>query len=164
MPFLALMLLGCRSQPLGIAEVRDADGKDVGVAYLALVPDGVSVDATFRGLPPGWHAVHVHAAGTCEPPGFESAGEHYNPFSKRHGRQNPEGSHAGDLPDVFIEDDGSGRFTAVLASVTLVGDSERSLFHPGGTALVVHAEPDDGKTDPAGNTGKRIACGAIKLR
>ncbi len=160
---LALLLLGCGGpRPTGRAEFRSADGKDVGVAVLTTVPDGVSIEARFHDLPPGVHALHIHEVGSCEPPEFSSAGPHFNPLARQHGRKNPAGPHLGDLPDVIVEDDGTSRYGTVVGFVALVGDEALSLTHGDGTAIVIHAEPDDQQTDPAGNAGKRIACGVIR--
>ena len=106
-----------------------------------------------RGLRPGDHGVHIHAVGKCEPPAFSSAGDHYNPRNKKHGRQNPEGPHAGDLGNLSVGASGAGATVATAAGVALADAV--------GLALIVHADPDDEKTDPAGNAGARVACGVI---
>ena len=92
---------------------------------------------------------------------MRSAGGHFNPTAKKHGKDNPDGPHAGDLPNFTVDKSGKGKATIVADMVTM-GDGANSLFHTGGTALVVHAGPDDDKTDPAGNSGDRIACGVIE--
>lgn len=142
------------------AELEDAQGNAVGTATLSEVPGGVKVVLRVRGLKPGEHGRHIHAVGRCEPPAFTSAGGHYNPRNKKHGRLNPDGAHAGDLGNLKVGADGAGALEAMVAGVTLK-DGAGSLFQPGGTALVVHADPDDEKTDPTGNSGARVACGVI---
>ena len=111
-------------------------------------------------LPPGPHGFHIHAVGRCDPPDFASAGAHFNPEGKKHGLKNPEGPHAGDLSNLVVGPDGTAKATASAPRVTL-GAGPNSVFQPGGTALVIHAAPDDDVTDPAGNSGARIACGVI---
>ena len=113
------------------------------------------------GLPAGVHGIHIHTVGMCQGPNFASAGGHFNPLMKKHGKDNPDGMHAGDLPNFNVGANGKGKATMTAAMVTL-GDGMNSLFHPGGTALVIHAGPDDYKTDPAGNSGDRIACGVVE--
>lgn len=137
----------------------DAQGKEVGKATL-VESDGVTITADFSGLPPGVHAMHIHTVGECHGPDFKSAGAHFNPFEKKHGLENPEGPHAGDLPNFEVKEDGTAHVEVTAKSVTL-GEGKNSLFQPGGTCLVVHEKPDDHKTDPAGNAGARIACGVI---
>jgi Cu-Zn family superoxide dismutase len=99
--------------------------------------------------------------GKCEGPDFKTAGGHFNPAEKKHGKDNPEGQHNGDLLNLVVTADGHGTAKLLDASVTL-GDGPTSLFQPGGTAIVIHADQDDYKTDPAGNSGARIACGPIQ--
>jgi Cu-Zn family superoxide dismutase len=107
------------------------------------------------------HGFHVHAVGKCEGPEFKTAGGHFNPATKEHGLENPKGAHAGDMPNLAVGPDGNGKGEFLARGATL-GDGAGSLFPEGGTALVLHAAPDDMKTDPAGNAGARIACGVIE--
>jgi Cu-Zn family superoxide dismutase len=111
-------------------------------------------------LTPGLHAVHVHAVGKCEGPAFASAGGHFNPAQKKHGFKSPDGPHAGDLPNMLVAKDGSGRFEALTDAITL-RPGPTSVFDSDGSAIVVHAASDDDMTDPAGNSGDRVACGVI---
>jgi Cu-Zn family superoxide dismutase len=154
---------GSGGEPRAGARLRDAAGKEVGEATLVPAPGGVKIDLAVKGVKPGTHAFHVHAAGKCEAPDFKSAGPHFNPAGKQHGHANPQGAHAGDLPNVEVGADGSAKLTVVAGGVTL-GEGAGSLFPPGGTSVVLHADPDDGKTDPAGNAGARIACGVVERR
>jgi Cu-Zn family superoxide dismutase len=162
----AVLVTGCTAVPLSpvgtsaMAEVRDARNRVVGRATLTEVSGGVRIVLEARGLPPGAKGVHLHAVGTCEPPAFASAGEHFNPQNKQHGVLNPSGPHAGDLPNLTIETDGTGRLETFTDRVTLAA-GPTSLFDADGSAIVVHGAPDDFRTDPTGNSGARIACGAI---
>ena len=113
-------------------------------------------------LAQGVHGIHFHEKGKCKGPDFESAGAHLNPGKKQHGFQNPKGFHAGDLPNVTVKDDGTVNADLVTNQVTLEKGQPNSLLKKGGTALVIHAQADDYKTDPSGNSGARIACGAIR--
>jgi Cu-Zn family superoxide dismutase len=131
------------------------------MAHFESAPEGVKVTVQVHGLAPGPHGFHVHDVGACAGPEFKTAGGHFNPTGKKHGLLNPEGHHGGDLPNLAVGADGSGQATALLAGVTL-GEGAASLFHPGGTSVVIHAAADDGRTDPAGNSGARIACGVIE--
>jgi superoxide dismutase, Cu-Zn family len=142
--------------------LRDGAGRTVGTAMLAPEGSGVRVVLSVSGLAPGVHGVHVHERGRCEPPDFASAGGHFNPAGRQHGLQNPAGPHAGDLPNLTVDADGRGALTAVARDVAIRGTAANSLLRPGGTSLVVHAGPDDQVTDPAGNSGARIACGVIE--
>jgi Cu-Zn family superoxide dismutase len=142
------------------ADLATAKGDKVGTAILTQTGKGVRINLTITNLPAGVHAIHVHNVGKCEGPAFASAGGHFNPEMKMHGKDNPQGPHAGDLPNFTVAKNGKGKATIVAEKVTLA-DGANSVFHQGGTALVVHAGPDDYKTDPAGNSGDRMACGVI---
>ena len=150
-----------KTHPQAKATLINAERKEVGTATFEDVPGGIKIDLQVSGLSAGPHALHIHSVGLCEPPDFKSAGPHFNPAHKQHGKQNPEGPHAGDLADLIVRPDGTGDYDALVPGITVFGEGENSLFHPGGTSLVIHASPDDNKTDPAGNAGARIACGII---
>jgi len=142
-------------------KLADAKGKDVGTATLTAVAGGVSIALDVHGLAAGDHAIHVHQTAKCEGPDFKSAGGHFNPDNKKHGMDNKEGPHAGDMPNFTADAKGGAKATVVAPGVTL-DDGKHSVFTGGGTALVIHAKADDMKTDPAGNAGDRVACGVIK--
>ena len=141
-------------------DLSDGQGKSVGTAELSPAAKGVSINLNLMNLTPGEHAIHVHTAAKCEGPAFASAGPHLNPDMKHHGLQNPDGPHAGDMPNFTVAADGTAKTTVVAPGVTM-GDDSHSVFSAGGTALVIHANADDMKSDPAGNAGARVACGLI---
>ena len=143
------------------ADIQNAMGEKIGTAKISPMKDGLKIEVDVSGLPAGTHGIHIHTVGKCEGPGFTTAGGHFNPEMKMHGKDNPMGPHMGDLPNFNVGADGKGKATIMAMGVTL-GDGANSLFHDGGTALVVHANADDYKTDPAGNAGARIACGVIE--
>jgi superoxide dismutase, Cu-Zn family len=143
-------------------ELKDAKGNDVGTAMIVSKGAGVEVKLALRGLPPGEHAVHFHQNAKCDPPDFKSAGPHFNPTGKQHGLQNPLGHHAGDMLNFTVKENGTAKATVKDDDVVLgTGSESNSLFANGGTTIMIHAKADDMKTDPAGNAGDRIGCGAI---
>jgi len=154
--------LGAGKGPHGAkAELKDAQGKAVGSATLKQTKTGVRISLRVMNLPAGTHAFHIHNVGQCEAPDFKSAGGHFNPEGKKHGLKNPEGPHAGDMPNIRVSAKGAGRAAVVNTRVSL-GEGSNSLFHEGGTAVVIHEKADDEMTDPTGNAGNRIACGVIE--
>ena len=160
------LVLGCASlgpvssaNNVVTAELRDAQGRPVGTATFSEVRGGVRVVLEMRGMPPGTKGVHIHETGRCEPPDFGSAGAHLNPDGQRHGLLNAAGPHAGDLPNITIGSNGVGRLETMNDRVTL--RTRAALLDADGSALVVHAMPDDFTSDPAGGSGARVACGVI---
>ncbi len=143
-------------------ELKDAKGNSVGTATIVSKGKGVEVKLALKDLPPGEHAVHFHQKPMCDPPDFKSAGGHFNPTSKQHGFDNPNGHHAGDMPNFTVKANGTAKATVKDEDVVLgTGSEANSLFANGGTSIMIHAKADDMKTDPSGNSGDRIACGAI---
>jgi Cu-Zn family superoxide dismutase len=146
------------------AVMKDAKGNTVGLATFTEDARGlVRVNVKANGLTPGMHGIHIHNKGSCIVPSFTSAGEHYNPLSKEHGFNNPRGPHAGDLPNLKVGKDGKGYMSVTTRLVTL-SPGKTTLFTAKGTSLVIHSGPDDQMTNPAGNSGTRIACGTIEKR
>lgn len=145
------------------SELKDKDGKTVGMASFIETGSGVQLRLEITGLSAGLHAVHIHAVGKCDAPAFTSAGGHFNPAQRKHGHRSQEGSHAGDLPNMLVAKDGSGRFEVLTDAVTLKA-GPTSIFDADGSALVVHAGVDDYVSDPTGNAGDRAACGVIMAR
>jgi Cu-Zn family superoxide dismutase len=145
------------------ADLKDKDGRSVGMASFHDTGNGVRVRLEVKGLSAGLHAVHIHAVGKCEAPAFTSAGGHFNPGQRKHGYKSQDGTHAGDLPNMLVAKDGSGRFEALTDAITLRSGAN-SVFDADGSALVVHAGIDDHVTDPTGNAGDRAACGVIAAR
>lgn len=145
-----------------IAAMKDAKNNTVGLATFTQDANGlVRVNVVVEGLTPGLHGIHIHQKGVCLGPSFTSAGEHYNPLGKEHGLNNPKGPHAGDLPNLNVGADGKGYISTTTNLVTL-SPGPTTLFTTNGTALVIHEGPDDQKTNPAGDSGARIACGVIE--
>ncbi len=151
---------GIATEPRAVAIVKDAAGRDVGEARFNQDQNGISVEVSATGLTPGLHGTHIHMVGKCEAPDFKSAGGHWNPTAHQHGLENPQGAHKGDLPNMNVGADGRGSLRFLIPGGVLQG-ADGALFDIDGAAIVIHAGPDDMKTDPAGNSGDRIACGVI---
>lgn len=163
--FVAAVFAACMTFSLYAAdetkvELKDAQGKSVGTAVITPGHMGVDIALDLHGLPAGEHAVHIHQVAKCDAPDFKSAGGHFNPDGKKHGLENPEGHHAGDMKNFTVGEDGTAKTSVMNMDVNL-GSDNHSVFSNGGTALVIHAKADDLKTDPTGNAGDRIACGVI---
>jgi superoxide dismutase, Cu-Zn family len=114
-----------------------------------------------QAVTPGEHAIHIHERGDITPD-FEAAGEHWNPTDAQHGFDNPEGPHAGDLENIVVNQDGSASYQTTSSLITLAGDANSSLLDSDGSALVIHERVDDYRTDPAGDSGDRVAAGIIR--
>lgn len=157
-----MMATGGRA-PSATAELIGASGRRVGTATLVEQAGKVRIVVEATGLAPGTHGIHIHAIGRCDPPGFTTAGGHFNPLSRKHGLESPEGAHGGDLPNLVADLSGKTRYEATTDRVTL-GDGRLSVFDADGSALVIHEQADDQRTDPTGNSGGRVACGVIVKR
>lgn len=136
------------------------NGELRGTATLAQTGTATRVRVRVGGLAPGVYAVHLHSVGQCFGPDFKSAGGHFNPTAHQHGMNNPAGPHMGDLPNIAVGADGTGGIDTTIAGLQIKGGA-MPLQDTDGAAVVLHAGPDDYKTDPSGNSGARIACGAI---
>lgn len=145
------------------ADIKNAQGTKIGTAKFTSAANGVKVSVKVSQLTPGEHGIHIHAVGKCEAPGFTTAGGHFNPTGAHHGAKNSQEPHphVGDLENLTVGQNGKASATFTISGATL-GDGQNSLFHDGGTALVIHAKPDDLMSDPSGNSGDRIACGVIE--
>ena len=159
-----LLLTACeQGNPTSLEiDMYNTVGDTLGTAQVTEQAEGVKINLDLSGLEPGDHAMHIHENGKCEGPDFKSAGDHFNPEEKQHGLLNTKGPHAGDLPNITVKDDGTFKGEIIAKNVTLLIDDKNSLLKKEGTALVIHEKKDDGMTDPAGNAGKRVACGEIK--
>jgi Cu-Zn family superoxide dismutase len=131
----------------------NAAGMSVGAVQAEQRPGGTYLRIAVQGLTPGEHGLHLHGVGRCDAPDFKSAGPHWNPAGKRHGHLNPLGAHAGDLPNLTVSSNGHGAINFLVPGGALA-DAD-------GISLVIHAKPDDYRTDPSGNSGDRIACAVI---
>ena len=143
------------------AVLIDPAGEEIGNVALEQLARGVRIFAQAANLPPGVHGFHIHTTGQCEAPEFTSAGGHFNPTDEQHGWNNPQGHHAGDLPNVHVQEDGVLAVEYFTDSVTL-GEGETSIFDEDGAAVVIHEDADDYMSDPTGHAGARLACGVIE--
>lgn len=142
------------------ANMKDASGADIGQIRFHQTRDGLEITGELTNLQPGEHGLHIHQKPSCEAPDFKSAGDHFNPTNREHGDKNPKGSHVGDLQNIFATSQGAvkvGMNSTQLALYGLAG-----ILENGGTAIVVHAKPDDRQTDPSGGSGDRVACGQVR--
>jgi superoxide dismutase, Cu-Zn family len=145
------------------AELKNAQGAKIGTAKFTSMANGVKVSVKVSQLTPGEHGIHVHTVGKCDAPAFTTAGGHFNPTGAHHGAKNSQEPHphVGDLENLTVGQNGKASATFTINGATLA-DGQNSLFHEGGTALVIHAKADDLMSDPSGNSGDRIACGVIE--
>jgi len=168
-PALALLVASCAtSDPVQVtgrssveADLAGADGRARARASVSEESGSLSVRIEAQGLPPGAYGAHIHSAGRCDPPDFASAGPHWNPAARQHGRENPQGMHKGDLPNLMVGTDGRGSFQYRVEGASLRGNSGPALLDSDGAAVVIHSAADDYRTDPSGNSGARIACGVL---
>ncbi len=146
-------------------QMETSAGQDGGKAILIGSKTGVKVEVDFKNLTPGEHAIHFHQNPKCDAPEFKTAGGHFNPTGKQHGIQNPQGHHAGDMPiNLTVSDNGMVKKTFFTKDLTLDPKAANSVFANGGTSIMVHAGPDDMKTDPSGNAGARESCGIVSIK
>lgn len=148
-------------QGTATAELEDPNGNPVGTATFTEGPEGVVIDVEVeQGVEPGEHGIHIHETGEIEP-SFEAAGDHFNPTNAEHGFEDPNGPHAGDLENITVAQDGTASYQTVNDRITL-GEGENSILDSDGSALVIHAMPDDYETNPSGSSGDRVAAGVIE--
>jgi superoxide dismutase, Cu-Zn family len=155
-----LLVIAVPSSAKTKVEIKDAQGKSVGEILIWDQGSGVGLQLNLHDLTPGEQAIHFHAVPKCEGPDFKSAGGHFNPEGKKHGFDNPDGHHAGDMKNFTVGDDGKASVKLEDKDATLK-EGPHSLLSNGGSAIVIHAKADDYKTDPSGNSGDRVACGVI---
>ncbi len=143
------------------ADIKNTDGETIGEAIIGNDNGNLLLDLTVSTINPGSHGFHIHTVGSCEAPDFKSAGGHWNPLGAEHGIENPNGSHAGDLPNLDVDDNGNATLVQFSLGDLASGAADTLLDEDGG-AIVIHADADDLSSDPAGNAGPRIACGVLE--
>jgi superoxide dismutase, Cu-Zn family len=171
---IGVMVVGCALLSAGVAanaerpkaahaELKNAQGATVGTAKFKATANGVKVSVKVSQLAPGEHGIHIHTVGKCEAPAFSTAGGHFNPTGAHHGAKNAQEPHphVGDLDNLSVGQNGKASTSFTITGATLA-DGQNSLFHEGGTALVIHGKADDLMSDPSGNSGERVACGVIE--
>ena len=158
----AVLPLSAGAEDRAVANFFDRKGQAVGQAQLMETAHGVLIRVILVNMAPGIHGFHIYETGKCDAPSFEGAGGIFNPFGATHGIQSPDGKMAGDLPNIFVDQNGALTFEVVADEVTLGTDSEGLLFDTDGSALIVHQDGDDYKSQPDGRTGERIACAVIQ--
>lgn len=141
------------------AAMRDSTGKELGTLTVSDAQGGIMVMGSLKGLPAGVHAIHLHTVGSCSP-SFAAAGGHWNPTNMQHGKDAPGGPHMGDTPNITVAADGS--FSGMVTSPGGTLHGMNALLDADGAAVVIHAQPDDYKSQPAGAAGARIACGVVR--
>jgi Cu-Zn family superoxide dismutase len=151
--------------PLGpsaaAADLADRTGRVVARATAEEAGEGVRLRIEAEGLPAGAYGAHIHTTGRCDAPDFASAGPHWNPSARQHGKDNPAGMHKGDLPNLLVGTDGRGSFEYTVLGAA-IGGGASAMLDGDGAAVVLHQRPDDYRTDPSGNSGDRIACGVLR--
>lgn len=141
----------------------DLEGAEAGSVMLTQADGSVAISGDAMGLEPGEHGIHFHMTGDCDAAGkFESAGGHFNPTDHKHGLENTEGPHAGDLPNLTVGDDGAAAIDLTSDMISLTEGEDGYVFDEDGTALIIHAAMDDQMTDPSGNSGDRLLCAVIE--
>ena len=162
-----LALAGCASDrvgtvpaPVARAMLTNASGEQRATATFTPIRDGLRITVSADGMTPGVYAAHIHAIGKCDAPDFMSAGGHWNPAMRQHGKDNPMGAHKGDLPNLTVAADGRGTVSSDIVGVSLNGPTN-ALIDADGAAVVIHKAADDYRTDPTGNAGGRQACGVV---
>ena len=146
-------------KPIAVAHLKGVVGLDRGRVEVFREGRGLRLEIVAREFQPGSYGMHVHAVGRCDAPDFTSAGPHWNPTSAQHGADNPLGAHRGDLPNLKVEVGLIGQVTVTIPDAKLTGDG--GLLDADGAAFVIHAQTDDMKTDPSGNSGGRVVCGVF---
>ena len=141
------------------ADIKGATGESLGLVFFLPTPNGVLLSASLQGLPEGEHAFHIHAKGTCAPD-FGAAGGHFAPNSEPHGFKVEGGPHAGDMPNIYVPSSGELIFEVFNPRVSLF-ETPNALFDEDGSAIMIHAGPDDYESQPSGAAGSRIGCGVI---